>query len=355
MELISGSDVSIQSYVESPLVFYNTTAGNPGIYIEWDRYTSTGVANYKVFRSSYFDGTYTEIATVAYPINEYVDTAGNPNSYYVIQEVNSSNTVLSTSQPISGDELLIKSSLRYELQTLLNVPVYDEEIIFNGNRTRGTVAFPYWNYNPRPEVRITGYSEDGNRDSMFTLSEYDPITKTLNDTTNYTSGLKFKSDYMGNIYFINTANNAQSVHSYDTVLVSYNIRLFTGSHMNHALNMALQSVNAQPGSNKYPTVVSAPFYYEPALISGACYYLLRSLLTSLTARQKRLLLEDPDAKVFEDLKSSATMYKEEFDKQLEKLPIARYPRIGTITVPEFNLPGGRSRFFRYNFNISGAI
>jgi hypothetical protein len=49
------------------------------------------------------------------------------------------------------------------------------------------------------------------------------------------------------------------------------------------------------------------------------------------------------------------MYKEEFDKQLEKLPIARYPRIGTITVPEFNLPGGRSRFFRYNFNISGAI
>jgi pyruvate/2-oxoglutarate dehydrogenase complex dihydrolipoamide dehydrogenase (E3) component len=42
---------------------------------------------------------------------------------------------------------------------------------------------------------------------------------------------------------------------------------------------------------------------------------------------------------------------EEFEKMLEKLPIATYPGIRSVVVPEFNMPGGRSRFFRYIWNI----
>jgi hypothetical protein len=74
----------------------------------------------------------------------------------------------------------------------------------------------------------------------------------------------------------------------------------------------------------------------------------------LTNRQRRLLIEDPDAKFVEDLRSTATMYKEEFDKLLEKLPISRYPGIRSVVVPEFNMPGGRSRFFRYIWNIGSS-
>ena len=43
--------------------------------------------------------------------------------------------------------------------------------------------------------------------------------------------------------------------------------------------------------------------------------------------------------------------KEDFEKLLEKLPLARLPRISSVVVPEFNLPGGRSRFFRYIWNL----
>ena len=39
------------------------------------------------------------------------------------------------------------------------------------------------------------------------------------------------------------------------------------------------------------------------------------------------------------------------EKMLEKLPIATYPGIRSVVVPEFNMPGGRSRFFRYIWNI----
>jgi hypothetical protein len=82
--------------------------------------------------------------------------------------------------------------------------------------------------------------------------------------------------------------------------------------------------------------------------------MLRSVLVQLTNRQRRLLIEDPDAKFVEDLRSTATMYKEEFDKLLEKLPISRYPGIRSVVVPEFNMPGGRSRFFRYIWNIGSS-
>jgi hypothetical protein len=64
-----------------------------------------------------------------------------------------------------------------------------------------------------------------------------------------------------------------------------------------------------------------------------------------------LLIEDPDNKVIEYIKSSTQLYKEDYEKMLEKLPIARLPGIRSVVVPEFNMPGGRSRFFRHIWNL----
>jgi hypothetical protein len=364
-------DFSAQSYNQSALIYYNTNITNPGIFIEWDRNNVSGVYSYKILSSSYFDGTYAEIDEVLWPINEYVDTAGTPTSYYKIQEISSADntTVLATSQPIAGDELLVKSSLRFELEHLLNVPIYDEEVLFDRGRTKATVAYPFWNYFPRPQVRITSYSDEGDRDALEILSEYSPVYTTINatydpieynrdgntvaltDGKNYPYGLLVKYDYYGNIYFVDTSGNPVAIKSYDTVFCTYNVKAFTSQHMNSCMYMALQAVNSQPGSAKYCSLSSMPFYYDPAIIYGACYYLLRSMLVSLTQRQRKLLFEDPDASMFANIKEAAGMYKEEFDKLLEKLPISSYPGIRGIVVPEFNMPGGRSRFFRYIWNL----
>jgi hypothetical protein len=251
----------------------------------------------------------------------------------------------------------------------LNIPIYDEEVLFHKNRTQASVAFPYWNYLPRPEIRITGYSNEGDRDSLITLSESTPIYRTINatydpieysrdgnivqytDGNNYPDGLMYKADYLGNIYFVTATGNPVEIHSYDTVFATYNVKAFTNDQMNSALYMALQTINSQPGANKYTTVAGAPYYYEPALIYGAVYYLLRSLLVNLTQRQKRLLLDDPDKSVISDLRETSKMYHDDFMELVKKLPIARYPGVRGIVVPEFNMPGGRSRFFRYIWNI----
>lgn len=363
------NDFSAQSFTNSTLVYYNTQPSYPGIFIEWERSGAQNVAFYKIQKSTNFEGTYTTIATVTFPTNEGVDTNGSPSDYYRIQEVDSNGNVLNTSSPMLGDELLVKSSLRYELEHLLNIPIYDEEVIFRRNRSVGSVAFPFWNSVPKPEIRISGPSNQGDRDPLIQLSETVPIYSTINTTydpiiknrdgyesqytdgSNYPNGLMVKYDFMGNIYFIDENGGPVEIHSYDNVLVSYSIKMITNDHMNSSLYMALQTINSQPGASKYQKVTDAPYFYDPALVYGAAYYILRSLLTSLTNRQRRLLIEDPDARVTDDLRQSATMYKEEFEKMLEKLPIAFYPGIRSVVVPEFNMPGGRSRFFRYIWNI----
>ena len=358
------------SYTQSPLVFYNDHSSG-GIFIEWDR-VSASTSYFTILRSDYFDGIYEAIDTVDYPQNEYVDGNGTPASYYKIEEYDVNDVLLNTSQPINGDELLTKSSLRYELQHLCNIPIYDEEVIFRGSRTKGSLAFPYWNSYPKPEVRITGKSDEGDRDAMIELSDVTPIYKTINaaydpiqysrdgvisnydNANNYPTGLKYKCDYKGGIYFVDENDNPVAIQPYDTVYVSYSVKLLTGEQMNSALYMALQTINAQPGASKYQSITTVPFWWEPAIIYGATFYLIRALLVSLTSRQRRLLLEDPDNKIIDDLRQTSTMYKEDFEKMLEKLPISVLPGIRSIVVPEFNMPGGRSRFFRYIWNLGTA-
>ena len=49
------------------------------------------------------------------------------------------------------------------------------------------------------------------------------------------------------------------------------------------------------------------------------------------------------------------VHDKDFEKQLEKLPIAQFPKIKPIVVPAYNMPGGRSRFFRYIWNLGTGV
>lgn len=340
--------VQAQSNGDVPMVYYNMSS-RPGVYIHWDRTLGVPPAFYQVLRAEQFDGNYTTIASLMYPANEYVDTNGHPSFYYKIREIDAGNVVVSTSQPMIGDELLILASLAFQIKDLLRVPVYDEEITFKANRTSAVLTFTNWAFWPRPEIRISGPSNQGDRDAWQILDENTPIFTTVNGSDNYPNGLKFKLDYQGKIYFTDQNDQPQRVQNADSILASYNVRLFSGSEMNDSLNMALQAINSQPGSSKYRTVASCPLFYDAALISGASYYLLRALLTGMTQREKRYLLQDPDSGAYDtikELRETAKMYQDDFKEFLKTVPIASYPRITAIVTPEYYLPGGRSRFFR---------
>jgi hypothetical protein len=179
-------------------------------------------------------------------------------------------------------------------------------------------------------------------------SDSDPFSAPTNND-NYPNGLYYRFTNEGKLYFYDSNGDPTSVKEYDTILVSYYVKMFTNRQINNALYLALQAINAQPGLNKISNVASTPYWYDQTLVSGATYYLLRQLIVGLNQRERRLLVMDPDQNAFDavsNLKESAKMYQEEFNELLKKLPLAVRPLMGTITTPEFAIPGGRSRLFR---------
>lgn len=315
-------------------------------------------------RLTYIPTNVTFVESVAAPINEIVDVTGNPADYYFIKQTNCDFTQMSTLAPVFAEELLIRSSVLYELNALLKVPVYDEEPLFRFNRSSATLAYGDIVTDPAPQIRITSSTNNGQRSPMYLISPFSGVSNTLDQSTddpfnqpssssaNYPNGLYYRFTNEGTIFFLDQNGNPVSLQEYDTVLVSYYVKLFTNTQINNALYLALQAINAQPGLNKIQKVAACPFYYDQTLVSGATFYLLRQLLVGLNQRERRLLVQDPESGSFDavaGLRETAKMYQDEFNELLKKLPIAKLPTMGTITTPEYSMPGGRSRLFRTAF------
>ena len=187
----------------------------------------------------------------------------------------------------------------------MEVPIYDEELMFrsgNNRRSYGTTAYENWLYMPRPEIRITSSSNDGDSSSYMALDEYDSINTTVsNQPDNYPDGLSYILDYSGRVYFVSSDGQPVNVDPADRVYCSYNVSLFSNQEINGALNKALQSINARPGTGKYQLVGDTPFWYAAALTDGALFYLYTRLLMSLNQREKRLLLMDSESGAFDVL------------------------------------------------------
>lgn len=325
-------------------------APNNSIYINWDHLQSaTPIVKYEIRRAENFSATtWTTVGTVDWPTNEFIDNAGHPSYYYQIVAFDDNDVELVHTQPLIGEELLIKASLGYQISDLLNIPIHDEEVIFGRGRTTATLAFANWNYWPRPEIRITG-SSDGSNDPYTILDETEPIYQTQDAIQNYPDGLKYKLDYQGRIYFLKADDTPCAVDNSDIVYASYSVRLFTGNEMNNALYMALQSINCVPGTNKIQSVMYAPYYYDPALIAGASYFLLRGLLTRLGQRETRLLIQDNDNEHYDpisNIRENVKLYKDDFDNILKTIGKLHYPKMLGIVSPTTSMPGGRSRMFR---------
>lgn len=199
------------------------------------------------------------------------------------------------------------------------IAVYNETGRLDGNRQVAEFVFPRWNQTAGARVYV-----NGSRSEL----EYD---------VDY---------YKGRISFTN------ALSQYDNVTADYNFRWFTDGELDAFIQQAIQVFNSYT-PHSYYLLWDIPARFGATVIEQAAVFALRRLMMDLMFQEPAKVFGGMDRaeKIFGQLETLKQNYEAELNKLYEQKK--RGPYVGltkTITVPEFTLPGGRSRWFRYLFS-----
>lgn len=199
------------------------------------------------------------------------------------------------------------------------IPVFNEIARFNKNRTLAHLTFPRWNQTAGARV----YANNAIKESGFTI------------------------DYLtGKLTF------AQPVPTYDEIMVDYNFRWFTDKELDDFLEQGVNVVNIWAPQSVY-TLDNIPDRWLIAAEYGAAIHTIRRLMMDLLYVEPTKVFNGPERtkEVFSQLETLKKNYEDQLNLMLiekKKGPYSGLTR--TITVPEFTLPGGKSRWFRMLFS-----
>jgi hypothetical protein len=142
----------------------------------------------------------------------------------------------------------------------------------------------------------------------------------------------------------------------DFINVSYNFAYFSEDELLSFLKFGLQMMNGvPPSSDTYATLETAPLDWDPGILLWAAITALKRLVFGLNFQEVMLIYGGPDninsedsaraaQQSFKDLYADYTDLWAEFAKNVKTL---RLPASAIYVTPEYTLPGGRSRWFRY--------
>ncbi len=246
---------------------------------------------------------------------------------YVLDQIGGSSTEFFTETFVVGEADIVVVepiiiAFRSFIESLIGytqrIPVFHEIGRLNSDRTKAIYSFPRWNQPAKVRVFINGE------------------LKTTGFDVNYLKG---------EIIFDNALTTV------DEVTTSYNFRWFTDAEIDSFAAEAVEFFNQFPPQSVY-SLTDLPARNGVTVAHQAAVFCLRRLIMDLH-------FQEP-AKVFggmeraDKLIGSLDTLKKNMEEDLSTLyeqkkyqPYAGLTK--TVTVPEFTLPGGRSRWFRYLF------
>jgi hypothetical protein len=94
--------------------------------------------------------------------------------------------------------------------------------------------------------------------------------------------------------------------------------------------------------------------FVPAVLIRAATDAIREMMFALSFQEPQQVFGGPEGadRTFQRLDSLKKNWEEEWKMLFENKRLGPYPRMGLIAVPEFTLPGSRSRWFRYLFSTN---
>lgn len=215
-----------------------------------------------------------------------------------------------------GAASVIRNTLETYIRCAQNIPVYYEQAMPTGSNDTFYFTFNKWN-------QASGKTRIFRNDAVME------------------SGVEID-------YFKGKVTFDTPLTMYDKVHAQYNFRWFSEDELNQYLLQSLRSLNTFPPHTAY-TFASLPDKWIPAVLYGAASDAIREILMCLNFQQPRLIFEDPD-RAFQNFETLKKNYEEKWKTLTENKKVGPYVGLTkTIVVPEFTLPGGRSRWFRHVF------
>ena len=111
-------------------------------------------------------------------------------------------------------------------------------------------------------------------------------------------------------------------------------------------------MNTYPPHSGY-NLDTLPDRYFTTVLYGAIKDALRTLMGCLMFQQPAQVFGGTEeaAKAFSNFETLKQNYEKDWDKLVEQKKFGPYPKTRMVVTPEFTLPGGRSRWFRYLFKV----
>ena len=251
-----------------------------------------------------------------YTVEWKYTVSGSVNT--ILQEVVVSEDAKDTAK-YSGRLLQFRESLSLMLDAVQHIPVYQEQA--TASRDGRTFRWTVGNWNQTPGVKIY-------RNQEFV-----------------TGG--FKVDFAKG-----SVNFNEPMTSYDVILADYNFRWFSDLELDRFLSNGIHKLNSYAPHTGY-SISNVPDKYIIHVLYGAAVDALRSVLLALNLQQPQQFFGGAEGadKAYQHLEQLKQNYEEQAVNLLEQKKLFPYKGLTkSVVAPEFVLPGGRSRWFRYMFS-----
>ena len=238
------------------------------------------------------------------------ETKQEIQNIYVVEEVDN---------PLyySDRNIAFRMALEKHLSCAQSIPIYYEQSKPSRDRRKFFFTFPRWNQSAG--VRVYRNKEIVN------------------------SGVEVDF-FRGSITFDNQLLDQEIVNC------DYNFKWFSEEDLDRFLWNAVLAFSAFPPVKEYH-LDDIPNIYVPAILYGATKDALRKLMLCITFQQPAQVFGGPEAAkdAFSNLETLKKNYESDWERLTEEKKKGPYPKGWNIVVPEYTLPGGRSRWFRYLF------
>ncbi len=213
--------------------------------------------------------------------------------------------------------IAFREALEFHISCSQSIPIYFEQSKPSRDNTKFEFSFANWNQSPGVKI----YRNDN---VVTSDAEID--------------------------YFNGTVTFDTQLLQQEKVNADYNFRWFDEDTLTRFLVNAVQNINTYPPFTTY-NLDTVPDRYVPAVLYGAAADALRQLMFCVNFQQPAQIFGGPDEaqKVFGNFETLKQNYEKQLEPIMDNKKRGPFPLTLMIVTPEYTLPGGRSRWFRYLF------